>query len=50
MKSKQRIVTKAVIPVAGQGTRMGPICRAIPKAMFPLVDSRGRLRPMIHHI
>lgn len=50
MKPKHRTIHKAVIPVAGQGTRMGPICKAVPKAMFPLVDSRGRLRPMIHHI
>ncbi len=49
MKPKQRIVTKAVIPVAGLGTRMGPITRSVPKALFPLVDSRGRLRPIVHH-
>ncbi len=50
MKAKHRIIKKAVIPVAGQGTRMGPITKAVPKAMFPLVDSRGRLRPTVHHI
>ena len=50
MKPKYRIISKAVIPIAGQGTRMGPICKAVPKAMFPLVDSRGRLRPAVHHI
>jgi len=50
MKPKHRIINKAVIPIAGQGTRMGPICKALPKAMLPLVDSRGRLRPMVHHI
>jgi UTP--glucose-1-phosphate uridylyltransferase len=50
MKPKQQVVRKAVIPVAGQGTRMGPTCRAVPKALFPLVDGRGRLRPLVHHI
>ncbi len=49
MKPSQRIITKAVIPVAGLGSRMGPISRAVPKCMFPLVDSRGRLRPLLHH-
>ncbi len=32
------IVTKAVIPAAGLGTRMLPIARAIPKEMLPIVD------------
>ena len=50
MKAKHRIITKAVVPVAGLGTRMGPICKAVPKALFPLVDARGRLRPLVHHI
>jgi UTP--glucose-1-phosphate uridylyltransferase len=50
MKPKYRIIHKAVIPIAGLGTRMGPICKAVPKAMFPLIDSRGRLRPIVHHI
>jgi UTP--glucose-1-phosphate uridylyltransferase len=50
MRATTRIIHKAVIPIAGQGTRMGPICKAVPKAMFALVDSRGRLRPIVHHI
>ena len=29
---------KAVIPVAGFGTRMLPATKAIPKEMLPLVD------------
>lgn len=49
MKPSQRIVTRAVIPVAGLARRMGPISRAVPKSMFPLVDSRGRIRPLLHH-
>lgn len=40
----------AVVPVAGLGTRMGPISRAVPKALLPLVDGAGRLRPVLHWI
>lgn len=35
MKSK---ITKAVIPVAGLGTRFLPITKSIPKEMLPIVD------------
>ncbi|PID65423.1 MAG: UTP--glucose-1-phosphate uridylyltransferase [Gammaproteobacteria bacterium] len=38
-------VKKAVIPVAGLGTRMLPITKAIPKEMLPIVD-----KPMIQYI
>jgi len=38
-------ITKAVIPVAGLGTRMLPATKAIPKEMLPIVD-----KPMIQHI
>lgn len=38
-------VKKAVIPVAGLGTRMLPMTKAIPKEMLPIVD-----RPMIQYI
>ena len=44
------MIEKAVIPVAGLGTRMGPLSAAIPKAMLPLVDRAGRVRPVVHHI
>jgi len=50
MKDKHRVIRKAVIPLAGLGTRVGPIARSVPKGLFPLVDSRGRLRPVVHHI
>jgi UTP--glucose-1-phosphate uridylyltransferase len=43
-------IRKALIPIAGLGTRMGPLARAVPKAMFPLVDGRGRIRPVAHWI
>lgn len=38
-------IKKAVIPVAGLGTRMLPITKAIPKEMLPIVD-----KPMIQYI
>ena len=40
-----RKVRKAVIPVAGLGTRMLPATKAIPKEMLPIVD-----KPMIQYI
>lgn len=36
---------KAVIPVAGLGTRMLPATKAIPKEMLPVVD-----KPLIQYI
>lgn len=44
MKFNHR-VRKAVIPVAGLGTRMLPATKAIPKEMLPIVD-----KPMIQYI
>ena len=32
-------VTKAVIPCAGFGTRFLPATKAIPKEMFPIIDT-----------
>lgn len=37
-------ITKAVIPVAGKGTRFLPATKEIPKEMIPILD-----RPMIHY-
>jgi len=42
--SAQR-VRKAIIPVAGYGTRFLPYTKSIPKEMLPIID-----RPVIHHI
>jgi len=42
---KNHKVRKAVIPVAGLGTRMLPATKAIPKEMLPIVD-----KPMIQYI
>lgn len=38
-------ISKAVIPVAGLGTRMLPATKAIPKEMLPLVD-----KPLIQYV
>jgi len=38
-------VTKAVIPVAGLGTRFLPATKVVPKELLPIVD-----RPIIHYI
>jgi UTP--glucose-1-phosphate uridylyltransferase len=44
------MIRKAIIPIAGLGTRMGPLARAVPKSMFPLVDSSGVVRPVVQYI
>ena len=38
-------VRKAIIPVAGLGTRMLPATKAIPKELLPIYD-----RPLIEHV
>ncbi len=38
-------IRKAVIPVAGLGTRMLPATKAIPKEMLPIVD-----KPLIQYV
>ncbi|MDF3125687.1 UTP--glucose-1-phosphate uridylyltransferase GalU [Rheinheimera sp. 1928-s] len=43
--SEFRKVTRAVIPVAGLGTRMLPATKAIPKEMLPVVD-----KPLIQYV
>jgi UTP--glucose-1-phosphate uridylyltransferase len=42
---QEKLIRKAVIPVAGLGTRFLPITKAIPKEMLPIVD-----RPAVHLI
>lgn len=41
----KQVIKKAVIPVAGLGTRMLPATKAIPKEMLPIVD-----KPLIQYI
>jgi len=43
-------VRKAVIPIAGFGTRMFPASKAVPKALFPVVDLDGFCKPVIQII
>ena len=42
---ENRAVKKAIVPVAGFGTRMLPATKAIPKEMLPVVD-----KPVIQYI
>lgn len=46
LSGKQR-VRKAIIPVAGFGTRMYPSTRFIPKAFLPVVDDDGYAKPAL---
>lgn len=39
------MITKAIVPVAGMGTRFLPAAKSIPKEMFPILD-----KPVIHYI
>ena len=45
MEAQSKKVTKAVIPVAGFGSRMLPATKAIPKEMLPIID-----KPLIQYI
>lgn len=45
MSNQHYSVRKAVIPVAGLGTRMLPATKAIPKEMLPIVD-----KPLIQYV
>jgi UTP--glucose-1-phosphate uridylyltransferase len=41
----QKIITKAVIPCGGMGTRFLPITKAVPKEILPVIDT-----PVLGHI
>lgn len=45
-----KLISKAVIPLAGHGVRMLPATRAVRKALFPIVDVRGRVSPVLQLI
>ncbi len=45
----QRIVRKAVIPIAGLGTRHFPASHAVKKEMFPVVGPDGIARALFHY-
>ncbi|MEH2069176.1 MAG: UTP--glucose-1-phosphate uridylyltransferase [Nostoc sp.] len=40
-------VKKAVIPVAGFGTRLFPATKVVKKELFPIIDRDGRAKPVI---
>lgn len=44
MTSQNRHITKAVIPVAGLGTRFFPVTRTVPKALLPVLS-----KPLIQY-
>ncbi|MCM1381945.1 MAG: sugar phosphate nucleotidyltransferase, partial [Muribaculaceae bacterium] len=46
LKPKQT-VTRAIIPVAGLGTRLFPATKAVKKGLMPIMDSDGLLKPLI---
>ena len=43
------IVRKAVIPIAGLGTRLFPASHACKKELFPIVGPDGIARPLLHY-
>ncbi len=47
---RKNVITRAVVPVAGMGSRLAPLTAAVPKALVPLVDAQGLCRPVIHWI
>ena len=42
-------IRKAVIPIAGLGTRLFPASHACPKEFFPIVGPDGIARPLVHY-
>lgn len=44
------MIDTVVIPIAGLGTRMGPLTRVVPKALLPLMDRTGRLRTVLDEL
>jgi UTP--glucose-1-phosphate uridylyltransferase len=50
MRKNSPTISHAVIPIAGLGTRLAPLTKAVPKALLPLVDGAGRIRPVLHWI
>ena len=43
-------IQKAIIPIAGYGTRLFPATKAVPKALFPIIDRDGIAKPVIQLI
>src|ERR1035437_6568046 len=47
--AQNRIVRKAVIPIAGLGTRHFPASHAVKKELFPVVGADGIARALFHY-
>ena len=43
-------IKKAVVPIAGYGTRLFPATKAVPKALFPIIAQDGIAKPVIQLI
>ena len=43
-------IQKAIIPIAGYGTRLFPATKAVPKALFPIISPDGFAKPVIQLI
>jgi len=43
----EQSVKRAIIPVAGFGTRLYPATKAVKKAFMPLIDKDGKIKPAI---
>ena len=43
-------IRKAIIPIAGYGTRLFPATKAVPKALFPIIARDGLAKPVIQLI
>jgi len=41
------MITRAIIPIAGRGTRLMPLTSVLPKALFPVVDRKRRIRTIL---
>ncbi len=50
IKSLMQTIQKAVIPIAGYGTRLFPATKAVLKALFPIIDQDGLAKPIIQLI
>ena len=44
------IIKKAIIPIAGYGTRLFPATKAVPKVLFPIIAQDGIAKPIIQLI
>ncbi|MFC2171778.1 sugar phosphate nucleotidyltransferase [Acidobacteriota bacterium] len=46
----EKSIRKAVIPAAGLGTRFFPASKAVKKELFPIIDGKGRAKPVVQAI